>query len=45
MNAQSKPAVTPATTPEAPYQAIFLMFGVLLLAGCVVYLFSRDRTD
>lgn len=31
--------------PEAPYQAIFLMFGVLLLAGCAVYLFSKDRTD
>ena len=31
--------------PEAPYQAIFLMFGVLLLAGCAVYLFSQDRTD
>ena len=35
----------PATTPEAPYQAIFLMFGLLLLAGCAIYLFSRDRTD
>ena len=37
-----------ATEPlpaEAPYQAIFLMFGVLLLIGCAIYLFSRDRTD
>ena len=31
--------------PEAPYQAIFLLFGLLLLAGCAVYLFSQDRTD
>jgi len=31
--------------PEAPYQAIFLLFGVLLLAGCAIYLFSQDRTD
>lgn len=31
--------------PEAPYQAIFLMFGVLMLIGCAIYLFSQDRTD
>ena len=31
--------------PEAPYQAIFLLFGGLLLAGCAVYVFSTDRTD
>ena len=28
-----------------PYGAIFLFFGVLLLAGCAIYLFSQDRTD
>jgi MFS family permease len=31
--------------PEAPYQAIFLLFGLSLLAGCLIYLFARDRTD
>lgn len=31
--------------PEAPYQAIFLLFGGLLLLGCAIYLFSSDRTD
>ncbi|MFN4101244.1 MAG: MFS transporter [Pararhodobacter sp.] len=31
--------------PEAPYQAIFLLFGGLLLVGCLIYAFSRDRTD
>lgn len=35
----------PASPPEAPYAAIFLFFGVLLLAGCAVYAFSRDRLD
>lgn len=35
----------PPIPPEAPYQAIFLIFGALLLAGCAIYLFSRDRTD
>lgn len=32
-------------TAAAPYEALFLFFGLLLLAGCVVYLFSTDRTD
>nr|WP_286174095.1 MFS transporter [Rhodobacter sp. NTK016B] len=36
---------TEPVAPEAPYQAIFLLFGLLLLAGCAVYLFSQDRTD
>jgi Arabinose efflux permease len=36
---------TPPVPPEAPYQAIFLLFGLLLLAGCAIYLFSQDRTD
>lgn len=30
--------------PEAPYQAIFLLFGLSLLAGCLIYLFARDNT-
>jgi len=30
---------------EAPYQAIFLLFGGLVIAGSVIYLFSQDRTD
>jgi len=28
-----------------PYAAIFLFFGLLVLAGCAVYAFSQDRTD
>jgi predicted MFS family arabinose efflux permease len=31
--------------PEAAYGALFLMFGVLLLASCAVYLFAEDRLD
>ena len=30
---------------EAAYAMLFGFFGLLLLAGCVVYAFSRDRTD
>ncbi|MCC6002457.1 MAG: MFS transporter [Pararhodobacter sp.] len=37
--------MAPASPPEAPYAAIFLFFGVLLLAGCTIYAFSRDRLD
>ena len=33
------------TTPEAPYQALFLFFGLAVLVGCAVYAFSQDRTD
>lgn len=29
----------------APHAAIFLFFGLLLLAGCLIYAFSEDRTD
>ncbi len=36
-------ALTPPET--APYQAIFAFFAVSLLAGLVIYAFSRDRTD
>lgn len=35
----------PAAPAEAPYAAIFLFFGLLLLAGCAIYAFSRDRLD
>lgn len=28
-----------------PYAAIFLFFGLLVLSGCAVYAFSKDRTD
>ena len=35
----------PATPPEAAYAAIFLFFGLFLLAGCVIYAFSQDRLD
>jgi len=38
-------AAAPTVPPEAPYQAIFLMFGGLVVAGSVVYAFSQDRTD
>lgn len=31
--------------PEAPYQALFLFFGLTMLVGCLIYLASRDRTD
>ncbi len=34
-----------ATTAADAYQALFLFFGLLLLAGLSVYLFARDRTD
>ncbi|GAB4271860.1 MAG: MFS transporter [Pararhodobacter sp.] len=38
-------AAAPATPPEAAYQAIFLLFGGLVLLGCAIYLLSQDRTD
>jgi len=38
-------AAATATTPEAPYRALFLFFGLSLLAGSLLYAFSRDRTD
>ena len=36
---------TPDGPPEAPYRAIFLCIGVLLLIGCACYAFTRDRMD
>jgi len=38
-------AATPATTPAAPYAAVFLFFAVTTAAGLAVYLLSQDRTD
>lgn len=38
-------AATPATTPAAPYAAVFLFFAVTTAAGLSVYLLSQDRTD
>ncbi len=35
----------PGTSAEAPYAALFLFFAVLLLIGCAIYMFARDRTD
>lgn len=35
----------PPAPPEAAHAAIFLFFGLMLLVGCAVYLFARDRTD
>ncbi|GAA6163643.1 MFS transporter [Pelagimonas sp. KU-00592-HH] len=34
-----------ATSPTLAYQTLFAFFGVLLLVGLLVYLFSTDRTD
>jgi MFS family permease len=33
------------TATGGDYGAVFLFFGVLLLAGCIIYAFARDRTD
>lgn len=35
----------PDAPPEAAFSALFLFFGLTLLAGCAIYLFSRDRVD
>ena len=37
-----------ATAPDpvqGPYAAVFMTYVVLVAAGLVIYLFSRDRTD
>lgn len=34
-----------AAPPGAQWSALFWFFGLLLTLGCVIYLFSRDRTD
>lgn len=38
-------SAVPAVPPEAPYQGVFLFFGLILLAGCVIFVFARDRMD
>ncbi|TVP73536.1 MAG: MFS transporter [Rhodobacteraceae bacterium] len=37
--------LAPALPTEAAYQALFVFFAGLLLLGCVIYAFARDRTD
>lgn len=34
-----------AATPSDPYAAIFLFFALFVIAGSLIYAFSRDRTD
>ena len=34
-----------ATSPAAPYQAVFLFFAVPTFIGCLLYLLARDRLD
>ncbi|MDR0808588.1 MAG: MFS transporter [Gemmobacter sp.] len=38
-------AAIPPDPPSAPYAALFLGFGLAMLAGCALYLLSEDRTD
>jgi hypothetical protein len=38
-------AAAPASPAESQYAAIFLFFGLTLLAGLAIYAFSRDRLD
>ena len=38
-------AATEATTPAAPFQAVFLFFAVATAIGLAVYLLSQNRTD
>jgi predicted MFS family arabinose efflux permease len=38
-------AATEATTPAAPFEAVFLFFAVTTAIGLAVYLLSQDRTD
>ncbi|MDE9449520.1 MFS transporter [Aliiroseovarius sp. Z3] len=40
-----KSAQGPDVSVTAPYQAVFLFFAVPGLIGCLLYLFSQDRTD
>jgi MFS family permease len=37
--------VTHSIPPSAPYAALFLFYAVLVGAGLIVYLMSKDRTD
>jgi hypothetical protein len=38
-------AASPVAPPEAAFGNLFLFFALALLAGCAVYVFSRDRMD
>jgi MFS family permease len=38
-------AATEPVDAADPYAAVFLFFGVLVLAGCAAYVFTRDRLD
>ncbi len=38
-------ALAGATDPAQPYQSLFLFFGLAILIGVSIYLFSQDRTD
>lgn len=38
-------AAATGAAPETVYAALFGFFGLALVAGCVVYLFSRERPD
>lgn len=38
-------AGAPTDPAEAAFSAVFLFFALMLLAGCAVYAFSRDRMD
>jgi MFS family permease len=38
-------AAAPTSPPEAAYQALFAFFALVMAAGCIVYLASKDRTD
>ncbi|MCK0140882.1 MFS transporter [Aliiroseovarius sp. F20344] len=40
-----KSAQGPDVAVTAPYQAVFLFFAIPGLIGCLLYLFSQDRTD
>ena len=35
----------PATTPAAPYTAVFVLFLVMMAVGFVIYLFCQDRPE
>ena len=38
-------ALAGATDAAQPYQSLFMFFGVAILIGVSIYLFSQDRTD
>ena len=38
-------AALPADPPATPYAALFLVFGLVILLGCLIYLRAEDRVD